>query len=258
MSERANVDKQFALSLVALIVLTAGGIVLGALLQTDRLGLILVAAVAVLLVLAAVAYLAAYRPLLVLVSRERELDELATTDALTGLFNRSAVLERLQCEINRAWRGGEPLACALVDIDHFRRINDQFGPVAGESVLRALGNVIAESCREYDVAGRYGGEQFLVILPATELDDAARVADRLRRRIEANEFACHGEGFTVTVSIGVTQADVDTPKEVDELIRRAGEALSRAKAEGRNRVSAQTTLAAVEHAATPAPTPPPR
>lgn len=257
MSKRVNLGKQFALSLAALIVLTMGSVMMGVLLQTDRLGVVVVAAVGVLAILAAVAYLVVHRPRRALLLHEQELARLAITDDLTGLFRRSVILERLRGELNRAWRNGEPLACALVDIDHLRRINGRLGQAAGDGVLRTVGNLIAESCRQYDTAGRYGGEEFLVILPATELDDAARAAERLRRRIEANEFACDGEGFTVTVSIGVTQHDIDTAEGLDDLVRRADEALGRAKAEGRNRVSAQATLAAVEHAATRVPTPPP-
>ncbi len=178
-----------------------------------------------------------------------QLDRLGFVDELTGLLRRKRVIERLGAEINRAWRSGEPLSCALVAVDSFRNINGQFGQSAGDAVLRTLGRIIADTARQYDAAGRYGGAEFVIAYPGTTLEDAARAAERIRRRIAECEFACQGQGFSATVSVGVTQADPAELEMSDSLIRRAEEALARAKAEGGNRVVAFAPLAVVQRAA---------
>jgi len=253
MTEKTSRGKHVLLSVILLLVLTAGSLGVGTLLIAGRAGLILPAALILSAVFAAVAWVVGYQPWQMLLQCENKLIRLETIDEMTGLQTRPCILERLVVEINRAMRGGQPLSCALVDIDHLRQTNSRFGQAAGDSVLRWVGNLIAESCRQYDSAGRYGGEEFLVILPDTEMDDAARATERLRRRIEQGQFACHGEGFTVTVSIGVTQYDLGASETADVLIARANNALENAKVEGRNRVSALATLAFVERASTPVP-----
>jgi diguanylate cyclase (GGDEF)-like protein len=224
-------------------------------LPAGRWGLIVPMVLIALGIFAATVSVVAYHPLSAFALRQREWDQRTTTDELTGLQNRRQIVERLAAELNRAVRSGQPLSCALVDIDGFREVNDKFGQEAGDSVLRTVANLIAESCRQYDTAGRYGGEEFLVILPAAELDDAARAAERLRRRIESGQFACHGQSFTVTVSVGLTQADIGATETTDVLIARASKALECAMTEGRNRVSALATLALVERTVTPPPAP---
>jgi diguanylate cyclase (GGDEF)-like protein len=214
------------------------------------LGVILLVAAAVLVVLGFVAYLVVYRPLRLLGAREEELTRLTATDAMTGLLNRTSVLARMRMELGRVWRSGEPLSCALVDIDRLQSINNDYGHDAGDSVIRSIGNLIGETCREYDSAGRYSAEKFLIIFPSTELDDAARGADRLRQRVESGEFSCNGQALKVTVSIGVTESDADTPETIDQMVGRAHRALDQAKEQGRNRVSAVTTIDAVERAVT--------
>jgi len=256
-SENTSSRRDLIVSLVLLVMLTGSSIEVGMLLAIGRLGLVVSAVVIMLAIFAAVTAVVVYQPLKAVTVREQEMTHRTTTDALTGLQTRHQILERLSAELNRAIRSGQPLSCAVVDIDHFREINNRFGEAAGDSVLRSVGNLIAQCCRQYDTAGRYDAEDFLVILPAAEMDDAARAAERLRRRIEASEFACHGEGFKVTVSIGVTQVDIYAGETMDVLIARAYKALERARAEGRNRLSALTTLAFVERAIPPAPTPPP-
>jgi len=249
---------QFILLLVLLAFLAVSSAEAGALFVAGRWRLALPIGLMTLALFVAVAYVVAFQPMQAVLRREQELERLARTDELTGLQTRQQIFDRLSAELNRAIRNGEALSCALVDIDGLRQINEKFGQAAGDSVLRSVGAVIGESCRLYDTAGRYGGEEFLIVLPATEMDDAARVADRLRRRVEERQFACHGQGFTVTVSIGVTLADVLAGETADVLISRANKALERAKTDGRNRVSAVATLALVEQTTTRTPTPPPR
>jgi len=255
MLQDSNLRKGFFLSLALLVVWALSGIVVGWSWAMGRSSIALGIAVAMFVLLGAVSYAMVYQPLRVLDQCRHRLDRMNITDDLTGLLNRTSILMRLEAELNRAWRSGEPLSCALVNIDGFRKINEQFGLEAGDSVLRTVGNLIAESCRQYDAAGRYGGEEFLLVLPSAELDNAARAAERLRRRIETSEFACHGQGFHVTVSIGVAQADLNVLETPDALTGRANEARERARREGANRVSAVATLAFVEHAAAPTSTP---
>lgn len=242
-------DKQFAVALACLVVLTGAGVGLGLLLTSSeegvRLEIVMPAALALLVVFGLVAYVVAHRPLQALEVRDQEIRKLTASDPLTGLLNREHTLELLEREMNRAWRGGEQLACALVDIDRLEQINKQFGQTAGNGLLRSVGNVVAETCRQYDAAGRYGDAQFLLILPGIELDDAGRAAERLRQRIETSQFACDEQGFSITVSVGVTQADPETAEDADALIARADEALKRAKSEGRNRVCATAAPSAV-------------
>jgi diguanylate cyclase (GGDEF)-like protein len=246
MSEKAGFEKPFVRPMVLLLALAGGSIVIGALLAYGRLGWVVPVAVAMVVVFVILANSMAR-------GAGREPAATALADQLKGLQARQQIVERLSVELNRAMRSGERLSCALVGIDGFREIADKFGRAAADSVRRTVGNLIAESCRQYDSAGYYDDERFLVVLPVTELDNAARACERLRRRIEAGQFACHGEGLTVTISTGVTQADVDAAETADVLIARADKALERATNEGRNRVSALATLAFVERTATPIP-----
>jgi len=257
-AEKSNLHKQFLLSLILLVCLVVSSAATGSLLAVGQWGVAAPVGLVTLGIFAVVAHAVGYQPGRTLFQREQELAQLVKTDELTGLQTRQHILERLSAELNRAMRSGESLSCALVRIDGFREINEKFGQAAGDSVLRSVGSLIAESCRQYDAAGRSGGEEFLIVLPTTEIDDAGRVADRLRRRVAERQFACHGEGFAVTTSIGVTQADVYAADTVDVLVSRANKALERARAEGGNRVSALTTQAFVERTVTQTPTPIPR
>lgn len=255
MSAKLNPESHYALSLVGLALLAAAGVALGALLQSPRAGLAVAAGFALLALYGLVAYGAVYRPLRCLGQLQLKAAEDETSKQHKGLLDSRWMMDRLQGELSRALRRGEPLACAVVEVDDLDRIADRFGREASESVLRSVGNLVVESCRQYDWAGAFGERQFLVILPTAELDDAARAAERLRQRIEASEFACHGQDVNVTVSIGVTQADTERGEDLEQLIDRAKKALANARQEGRNRVSALTTLAMVERAATPPPMP---
>jgi len=164
-----------------------------------------------------------------------ELMRLATTDALTGLANRRTILERLEEEVERHRRTDRPLACILLDIDHFKRINDRFGHPAGDEVLRQVARQLQTGVRVYDTAGRYGGEEFLAVLPEADPEAGRLVAERLRALV-AGEVRC-GDGEAVTASFGLAQYRKD--ESADALLARADQALYRAKEAGRNRVESE-------------------
>lgn len=165
--------------------------------------------------------------------------ELAVTDPLTGLHNRRFMTAQLGALVKRATQGGDPVAALMVDIDHFKRINDTFGHDIGDEVLREFAVRLATNVRAIDLACRFGGEEFVVVMPDTKLEDAHRIAERLRRHIAGSPFHLAGldEPLTVTISVGVaaTQGESDAP---DALLKRADEAVYEAKAGGRNQVVA--------------------
>ncbi len=171
-----------------------------------------------------------------LVEKQAELERLAITDELTGLRNRRYVLERLGEEVDRSLRYKSTLALMLLDIDHFKQINDRLGHLAGDSVLASLGGMLKESVRITDMAGRYGGEEFIIVLPETRLTAAAELAERLRLRIRERQVAiADGAPVRFTCSFGVTESGQGDrgPK---DLIARADAALYQAKRSGRDRV----------------------
>jgi diguanylate cyclase (GGDEF)-like protein len=165
-----------------------------------------------------------------------ELELLATTDELTGLYNRRALLAKLKFEAARSRRFRTPLAAVMVDVDHFKRINDRHGHAAGDMVLRNLGRMLRESVRVIDIPGRYGGEELCVVLPNTPLEGACKFAQTLRLRIEAQLHELDGELLRVTASLGVAAFDHQDINDAASLLRHADEALYRAKRGGRNRV----------------------
>lgn len=167
-------------------------------------------------------------------SRESELRHLATTDPLTGISNRRHFLETASREFMRSQRYGSPLSFILLDIDHFKNINDTFGHADGDEALRRLVAVCAEVIREVDTLGRLGGEEFGVILPETTVAAAAEVGERLRQTVETTGFDKTGRNIRFTVSLGVA-GTCKGDKEFDDLLRRADNALYEAKRQGRNR-----------------------
>ncbi|MCP5151645.1 MAG: GGDEF domain-containing protein [Ectothiorhodospiraceae bacterium] len=157
----------------------------------------------------------------------------AMHDALTGLYNRRALDERLAEEHARHLRHGGGLAVLVLDVDHFKRINDQFGHAAGDRVLKAVGQVLARCTRASDVVGRFGGEEFLCLLPGTNAEQALVLADKLRVRLAETRFRHRDDTVQVTVSIGV--AAFTAGEAPDAVIERADVALYAAKRGGRNR-----------------------
>jgi two-component system cell cycle response regulator len=169
----------------------------------------------------------------------RRLEELATTDSLTRLLNRRALLERLSVEVDRARRFHQQLSMLMVDIDHFKAINDQYGHLVGDDVLRQMGTQLSGDVRTVDIVARYGGEEFVLILPETGEEGATVFAERLRERIERHDFEL-GDGriFHLTCSVGVATFPSSRVASTEDLFARADEALYRAKSSGRNRVCA--------------------
>lgn len=162
--------------------------------------------------------------------------EMAVTDALTGLHNRRYMAGQLQAMVGRAGQGGDSVAVLVMDIDHFKAVNDGFGHDAGDEVLREFAVRLATNVRAIDLPCRLGGEEFVVVMPGASLEAASRVADRIRRDIEGQPFPIMGgaESLTVTVSIGVAASvPGDTP---EGLLKRADEGVYEAKSRGRNQV----------------------
>jgi diguanylate cyclase (GGDEF)-like protein len=165
--------------------------------------------------------------------RTREaLRQQATHDGLTGLFNRTTILEKLDDELARSQRSGEPVGVLMVDIDRFKLINDTGGHLVGDAVLREASQRLKTTARRYDSVGRYGGEEFLVVLPGCDHDAAAAQAERMRAAIGSMPFTSSGQQIPITVSLGISCTPPSAP---ECLIRDADDALYEAKAGGRNR-----------------------
>jgi two-component system cell cycle response regulator len=168
------------------------------------------------------------------------LERLSRTDALTGLFNRRHLEEELAHAFTGALRHHDPLAVLLLDIDHFKSVNDTYGHPAGDAVLCVFAQRLCDQLRAGDIAGRWGGEEFLVILPRTDLAGAMRVAERVRRATEAAPVTTNGSSIGLTVSGGCA---LGPGTSVDALMRAVDAQLYAAKAAGRNRVSASALFA---------------
>ncbi len=164
------------------------------------------------------------------------LRQLAVTDPLTQLANRRSLMETLGREFERAKRLQSSLAVIMVDIDHFKRVNDTFGHQDGDRVLISVGQLLARQLRPYDMAARYGGEEFALILPDANGRSAGQVAERLRSLISELTFGGTLSRLKVTASFGIAALPSSRIHSLDDLIREADEALYRAKREGRNRV----------------------
>ncbi|MFZ0945717.1 MAG: diguanylate cyclase [Syntrophobacteraceae bacterium] len=173
-----------------------------------------------------------------IVNLERRILELANTDSLTEVLNRRAFMERLQTEIQRSNREGVPLSLILADIDHFKRVNDQYGHQVGDMVLRKFSEQLSTTIRPYDFVGRYGGEEFLIGLPGVDCQKAGLVAERIRRLVETISFTLPAstECFWVTASFGVASMRIGSSEFPEPLIARADSVMYKAKHEGRNRV----------------------
>jgi len=170
-------------------------------------------------------------------AENRRLEALATTDPLTRLLNRRALLDRLNAEVDRARRYESSLSLLLLDLDHFKQINDTAGHLAGDSVLRQIGALLEEAIRKVDIVARYGGEEFVVILPETLSEGGVAFAERLRERIAAKSFDVGAErAVHLTVSIGIATFPSPLVATTEDLFARADEALYRAKSGGRNQV----------------------
>lgn len=167
----------------------------------------------------------------------------ATHDGLTGLLNRGSILEALQNEMSRAGRENQPLGVLLMDLDRFKLINDTHGHLAGDAVLREASQRMKAAVRCYDSIGRYGGEEFLAVLPGCSGPAAGQQAERIREAVAGQPFPSGGDLLSVTCSIGVSWRDSPLVHDADQLIREADLALYRAKDRGRNCVEHDTSVA---------------
>ncbi|WP_337172728.1 diguanylate cyclase [Gemmatimonas aurantiaca] len=166
------------------------------------------------------------------------LEQLAQTDPLTQLLNRRALTERITAEMERALRYDSTLALLMIDLDHFKKVNDTYGHLVGDDVLRDVGQLLNQTIRGSDITARYGGEEFLVLLPETDDGGAVAFAERIRAAVEEHPFArdSMNEPLRLTASVGVAVFPAARIENVEDLFARADAALYRAKAEGRNRV----------------------
>ncbi len=167
----------------------------------------------------------------------KKLENLAITDELTGLINRRYFTEAGENEISQAERHARPVSLLMMDIDHFKTVNDTWGHAAGDLVLQAVTKACASSLRSSDLFARWGGEEFTLLLPETDHKQAILIAERLREKISALKIAWEDTTITVTASFGVNSVIKAEGVSLDEMIQKADRALYRAKAEGRNRVA---------------------
>jgi diguanylate cyclase (GGDEF)-like protein len=167
----------------------------------------------------------------------QKLEQLAEIDPLTGAINRRKFIDRLELEVSRSRRGAAPFALLAIDVDNFKRVNDQFGHEEGDRVLKRVAETCREAMRPYEIVARLGGGQFMVLLPQAALDAALMIGERIRASIQSIGGFAEGERFTVTASIGIAQFGADGNTS-DALLRAADERLLRAKHHGRNCVIA--------------------
>jgi diguanylate cyclase (GGDEF)-like protein len=165
---------------------------------------------------------------------ERRMESIALTDPLTGLLNRRSMEQRLRQAAHEFQRTGRSFSVVMADVDHFKRINDDHGHATGDRVLRAVAGLFGERLRGHDAVARWGGEEFLLLLPETDLATACEVADRLRAAIEARLSQAAGLTQSITLTFGVSV--FDRPMRVDACLKGADDALYAGKGEGRNRV----------------------
>ena len=169
---------------------------------------------------------------------EHRVQKLATTDPLTGALNRRTFRELAEKELSRARRVGAPLSLILLDLDHFKQVNDVYGHLTGDEVLKRFAAIVSAQLRKEDVLVRYGGDEFCVLLPDVQGTGAVVLAGRIRKAVSREPFDVDGVSVRVTVSAGVAARFDEGPESMDEIMARADEALYLAKNRGRDRVAA--------------------
>ena len=165
----------------------------------------------------------------------QDVQELAITDSLTGVFNRRYYLERFKEELERSKKFNYKFCCLMVDIDYFKDYNDRYGHILGDAILRELAKTIQENTRQIDLIGRYGGEEFSIILSETDKDAATLAAGSIRQAVEYKPIRAYDEELKIRVSIGISTFP-DDGQDIETLIDRADSALYQAKQAGRNKV----------------------
>lgn len=176
--------------------------------------------------------------------REERIHQLSRTDALTNLHNRRSILDLLEQELTRVRRKPEPLSVVILDLDHFKKVNDTWGHPMGDRVLQIAARVLRESVREGDHVGRYGGEEFMLVLPGTRLAEAMIVLERCRQQLVAADVMTDSQDrLQITASFGLVCQDRTPLLASQQLIQHADEALYAAKANGRNRIEVQALVA---------------
>lgn len=194
-----------------------------------------------LLFLSLISYIVIIRETSELSSAYQKLESMATTDPLTGISNRRQLLERVEQHFAMVKRSGGAIArpaglgFIMIDVDHFKKINDTFGHLAGDCILQKIAGEIGKTLRQYDVFGRYGGEEFLIVLPHTLPTEAQRIAERIIACIRESVFEWDGKAIRVTLSAGVTWTDT-LSESLDDVLSKADQLMYEAKQEGRNRV----------------------
>lgn len=165
-----------------------------------------------------------------------EVRRLAVTDDLTGLYNRRSFFEQAEREFRRAQRSRQPLSALILDVDYFKQVNDQYGHLVGDAVLRTVGQRLKKALREADILGRYGGEEFSILLPEADIESAVEVAERLHASVAGEPIETEAGPLSIQMSIGVATLDEHTSS-LQTLIKHADQAMYRAKGGGRNRIS---------------------
>ncbi|MEI7990546.1 MAG: GGDEF domain-containing protein, partial [Chloroflexota bacterium] len=165
------------------------------------------------------------------------MEELATTDPLTGLYNRRHFFVMAENELERALRYEKPLIVMMLDFDHFKSVNDTYGHRVGDQTLQAVAKLCTHELRKMDIIGRYGGDEFAIILPETEKEEGFEVADRLRRSVAETPILCHRGSIHITISIGLANLTKESPS-IELLLDLADQALYNAKQAGRNHITA--------------------
>ena len=168
---------------------------------------------------------------------QSELKILATTDPLTGLFNRRCFEDRAEAEIKRSIRYNKSLTVIMADLDHFKKINDNFGHKVGDHALKEVAKIIRKSLRDIDLIGRYGGEEFIMLFPELDQTTSLTVAERLRKEIENTVISVKERTVKITVSLGITELSKGSKYSLDTLTHRADEALYKSKDNGRNMIT---------------------
>lgn len=164
------------------------------------------------------------------------LKQLSDTDPLTHIYNRRYMMNMLEKELQRAERKGTHLSLVMIDLDHFKHVNDKYGHQGGDQVLAVLAELSQSGLRSYDFVARYGGEEFVMTLPETSHEDALMIAERLRLRLQLHTYTGSLKGLITTASMGVATYPANFITSLSDLIREADDAMYRAKAAGRNRV----------------------